>query len=1743
MLSKFSVKKPYTVVVGILLALALGIISFVSMSTDLLPSMNMPYVVVYTTYIGATPERVESEVTRPMEAAFSTLSDIKSINSTSSDNVSVITMEFSGGANMDGALIEISSKIDLLRGTWNDSVDSPVVMKLNPDMLPISVASVSMEDSDLHQLSDFVNDTLVPRLEGIDGVASVNVSGAVEESVRITIDEDRIDIVNSLILKDVDAELAKVEQELKDAQQQLSDGKRTLASKRRSTLKQIDDMLKQMNEDTLTGAVNELVAQRDQLQQQLNQVEAGLDALDSLASLTPEQQAQLEALHTQLAQLQQQKAALEAQRDALDAAQFDPDAQAALEDARTRRAALVEQRDGYAAYIDEQQMRDPAALNQRIQALSAVITAQEQQLGQVNGQIANKNQALAQLNQDIAELEQQIAELEATPSPDPTPGSSQDPGTGSTPDPSQEPGTDTTPDPSQEPGAGSSPDPSQDPGADATPDPSQDPGTGTTPDPSQPPQGNSTLSPSQDPGADATPDPSQEPGTDTAPSPSQTPEGNDALNASQEPGADTTPDPSQEPQGDITPDPSQEPGADATPDPSQEPEADATPDPSQAPDAGTTPDPSQAPDAGTTPDPSQAPETGATPGPSQAPEADPTARPSSAPEQAPAAHHTTFPLFEQAAMAASPTIESLRLELENLISQRTALQQELDNLNAHKGDLESSLEQNRATLASYQATLDQLIASGSGEDTSLRVQESQRQIDRLNGEIAQVDQEIASLEAGLLTDAERDAQKAQIQQQIDQVDAAISAITSSEAYQMLALAADEDAYNRQYAELTQARAQLSQGIAQMDVLIDKLQSGIIPAGFVEGVDEDTPMAEAEEKLRAGRSAALAAFADAAAKLQEAEEELAKGRSEFYEKRDEALEDAGIDGIITMEMVAGLVAAQNFSMPAGYVGQGDEEYMVRVGEEFASLDELRRMRLFSLDLDSIDIVSLSDVAQVDILDNADEVFTKVNGADGLMLSFQRQSIHSTADVAERITDTFRQLETEFPGLDFVELMNQGDYIDMMVESVMSNMIYGAVLAVLVLFVFLLDIRPTLIVALSIPISVLMTFVCMYFTGITLNVLSLAGLALGIGMLVDNSIVAIENIYRLRNEEHMPVLQACVEGVRQISGALFSSTLTTICVFLPVIFVEGMTRDLFGDIGLTIAYSLLSSLLVAMTVVPTMAAGVLRKSKPSKERFANALRRGYTVLLRGALKARWLVLLLAVALLGYSVHEVLQMSMSFLPDVSSPQMTAILTFEEDSPESAKKKQAMDLMDAMLQVPSVDSIGMTTGAMIGVSASESSLGDTLNYYIVVDKDAERSNVEIGRDLLQCGKDAGLDLDVQTNNMDITMLSGSGIAIDITGSDLNTLRSIALEIAELASTVEGAGKISDGLEKTVPEMSVVVDKDAANAEKLTVAQVFQFLAAKLADPQEITDITITGKEYPVRVVEGKNLTLTQADLEHLEIEVESEDSAKMVRVGDIADVNESLSMASISRRAQQRSVTVTVFAAEGYALSKVSDALSEKLEGYTPPEGYTVSLSGENEMTLDIIGDLMKVVLVALLFIFLIMVAQFQSFKSPFIVMFTIPLAFTGGLLSLLAGGMDLSVVAIVGFLLLFGVVVNNGIVFVETVNQLRIGGMEKREAILETGRIRLRPILMTALTTILGMALTALGRGMGAELMQPMAVVSAGGLIYATFMTLFIVPILYDIIMGKKLKAREIEMIRESAGLRSDEEVLAAPDKFVA
>ena len=369
------------------------------------------------------------------------------------------------------------------------------------------------------------------------------------------------------------------------------------------------------------------------------------------------------------------------------------------------------------------------------------------------------------------------------------------------------------------------------------------------------------------------------------------------------------------------------------------------------------------------------------------------------------------------------------------------------------------------------------------------------------------------------------------------------------------------------------------------------------------------------------------------------------------------------------------------------------------------------------------------------------------------------------------------------------------------------------------------------AFSIPISVVVAFVAMYFSGITLNVLSLSGLALGIGMLVDNSIVAIENVYRLHGEENVPLLRACVEGVKSVSGALFASTLTTICVFLSIVFVQGMARDLFADMGLTIAYSLLASLLVAVTVVPMMSSFLMRRSRPKPQRIFSRIQRGYTAILRGALKVKPLVLIAALGLLAFSVMQVSGMGISFMPEVNSRQMSASLTPDPEQPVDQQRAQAMDIMNDMLEIEGIQSIGLMDGSSGMLSA-----GGGYSYYIIVDESAGRRNTDIAADINAIGERRAAKLSAQASTMDISMLTGSGISVEITGDDLNTLQEIACDVADIARNTEGTVDVNDGLEDSVPEMRIVVDKEKAIDNGLTTAQVYQFVAQKLMDKVEIT-------------------------------------------------------------------------------------------------------------------------------------------------------------------------------------------------------------------------------------------------------------------------------------------------------------------
>ena len=689
--------------------------------------------------------------------------------------------------------------------------------------------------------------------------------------------------------------------------------------------------------------------------------------------------------------------------------------------------------------------------------------------------------------------------------------------------------------------------------------------------------------------------------------------------------------------------------------------------------------------------------------------------------------------------------------------------------------------------------------------------------------------------------------------------------------------------------------------------------------------------------------------------------------------------------------------------------------------------------------------------------------------------------------------------------------------MIIQSVLQNLILGGILAILVLALFLRDVKPTVIIAFSIPISVLFAMVLMYFTDITLNIISLSGLALGVGMLVDNSIVVIENIYRLRNQG-VPAAKAAVKGATQVAGAIFASTLTTICVFLPIVFTQGISRELFTDMGLTIAYSLLASLVVALTLVPAMGSTMLRKTKEKKHRWFEGFTNGYEKVLRFSLKHKIVVIAGVLALLVFAVFEAVNMGTAFMPEMDSPQMMATMEMPKEATQQEGYEMADEVMSRIGGLDDVETVGAISG---GMSMSSSSSGSTYSFYILLKENGRtRSNAQMAELITGATQDLDCELSVSASTMDMSALGGSGISLEVKGDDVDTLNDISQDLVEMLSGIEGTTEVTGGITEGDMETRIAVDKNKAMEHGLTVAQVYQEIAAALQTEATATTLTIGSDDLPVIVVKSPEDALTREGLMSHEISVTNQQTGETeaVPLHEIAEAQDAESVSSINRENQVRYMTAGVD--NDHNIGLVSRELEEKLAAYEVPEGYTVEIQGETETLNSAMNDLILMIVLAVVFIYLIMVAQFQSLLSPFIVMFTIPLAFTGGLLALWLTGSPISIIAMLGFLMLAGVVVNNGIVFVDYVNQLRLEGVDKKDALIQTGRTRLRPILMTALTTILAMVTMALGLGDGAEMTQPMAIVTIGGLTYATLLTLLVVPVLYDVFHKRPMKKVDLE-----------------------
>lgn len=1406
---KFSVKKPFTILVAVILVIVLGFVSLSGMQTDLLPNMNLPYLMVVTTYPGASPERVESDVTQPLESSLSTINGVKNVTSQSNENFSMIVLEFEDDTDMDSAMVKASTAINQMGDSLPDLAASPTLIEMSPDMMATQYVAVDCEGMDIFELSKYAEEEIIPNLERVNGVARISTTGLVEQTVQITLDQDKIDEVNDKLLVRVSDRLADAKKQLDDAQAGIQDGlsqlnkaqaeldsgKAELETQKKSITDQLRDAVEQLNEQipALEQKISEMGDQLTKAQNQLDGLKADPSRLPELKiSLSSDELASTRQI---LAQFDPQYNEEEMPADLTEAAS-DP----------VKQAAMI-------ASID----RATASINGMVGSLTGGMTIDE---------------ASSALNQQIVGLSSQIQECDAQIR---------------------------------------------------------------------------------------------------------------QLQQALESAAD-----------------------------------------------------------------------------------------------------------EETRAATQAQIEALQAQKETLEQQLSAAQTQKETLNT----LDLALSQLE-------------LAKTALNNAALLVQTRQQVENEVN---ASLDSQRTALEqtiAGLNTQIEKGkAMLSQLNSQRAQLESALQSMAENPTDPALADMAVQLLFSGTQAQISLGEFQISSGKTQ---------------------------------LEAGQT------------------QLDTAREEYESAREEALNNANLDQLLNMSTLAQLIGAQNFSMPAGYIegGEGDDnEYILKVGDAFSSVDELGDMILCNID--GIGDVRLRDVANVEMVDNADDAYAKVGKNQAVLLAIYKSSTSSTSSVSKASNAAMEAMMEENPRLHLIPIMDQGDYIELIVKNVLSNLIEGAIFAVVVLALFLKDVRPTLVVAISMPLSVLFAIVLMYFTGINLNILSLSGLALGVGMLVDNSVVVIENIYRLRNRG-LPAPRAAVQGARQVSGSIISSTLTTICVFLPLVFTTGMIMDLLSDMALTIGYSLIASLIVALTVVPCAGSTVLKKQKEIRHPWFDRLLNLYEKALRFCLNCKPVPIALAVGLLVFSVWQVIHMGIVLIPEMSTNQLSVTV----EMPENTAKEDAFATADAVMdQLTAIDGIetvgamsgGAATGAIAGMSTGSSTDNTRFVYYIVLNDEGGKNQAAIRQQIADRTADLPCEVKTSSGGMaDMSSLTGGGLQIDVYGNNLEDLLTASEQVMEMLSHVDGLTEISNGQEESDAEVRIVINKDKAMRLGLTVAQVYQEIAKALTTDSTFTTLTVGSDTYDVSIVDNTR-TPNLDDIFDLEFETTATDEdgntvKETHRLGEFASRRTGESYASISRENSSRYISVTSTTMEGYNTTLISRDVEKEMQNLNLPAGCTAEIAGESTQVNDMVQEMVKMMALALAFIYFIMVAQFQSLLSPFIVLFTIPLAFTGGMLGLLIAGEQLSLISLMGFLVLMGVVVNNGIVFVDYANQLRIGGLGRTEALVATGRTRMRPILMTTLTTVLAMTAMLLSTDPGSEMGKGMAIVVIGGLSYATLMTLFIVPVLYD------------------------------------
>ena len=1277
-MEKFSVKKPFTVLVAVIMVLMLGFVSISNMQTNLLPDVNTPYLMVVTVYPGASPERVESEVSDVMQNALGTVAGVESVTATSAENYSLLLMQFSDDTDMNSAMVKVSNKVDQTTASLPSSCLTPSIIEYSLNMNAFMTAAVSREGSDVYDLSEFVSDTLVPYVERKGGVSSVSANGLIEKMVQVQLSQEKIDAINEKLLEVIDVQLADARKQLESAEAQIEAGRKEYDRQFKNYNKTVSDTVMQQ----FSGQVGEAV------ETVRKQAQALLDSVNQLIAVVQEPEIQ---------------------------------------------QALIDVRDGLQRVMDK---------------------------------------------------------------------------------------------------------------------------------------------------------------------------------------------------------------------------------------------------------------------------------------------------FNETGMKDIDSLIEIVAELRDITDKLTgALQQLQQRLNTESGTEGST-------------------AADLADD--LQVQQSLNTIYNTLNDVIKAMDDVPGLMSTF-----SDALGTYSQQQM-----------------------------QAYMKFTEAREMLN----------------------------------------------------------EYEKQLAEAKQTYADAEEKAMASSDVSKLLDIDTLAQLIYAQNFSMPAGYVKDSSgKSWLLKVGEEYDSIEDISGALL--LHVDGFGDVRLSDVADVEVIDNAEASYTRLNGERAAVLKIYKGATSSASEVSDNCLSAFQELEAQYDGLHVVVLSNQGNYITIIVKSILSSMVIGAALAIIVLALFLRDVKPTLVVGFSIPLSVLFAVVLMYFTGMDLNVMTLAGLSLGIGMLVDNSIVVIENIYRLRGRG-VPAARAAVQGAKQVGMSVVASTLTSVCVFLPVVFSSSIVKSLMQPMSLCIGYCLMASLIVALTVVPAAASTVLKKAEPKQLKWFDKIQDKYAKSLEWCFRHRALPLLAAVVLLAFCGWRVFSMGVELLPTITSNEAIVTLSTTKDLSKEDSYAIAGKAVEAMLEVDHVEEVGITTdtrvaGMDIGQLGLPTTITDLLNaansygtyqVNVMLDESLSSSEIETARQALEDALSGIEDCTakVEISGMqELTSQLASGLSVKIYGADAETLSQLSEKVVDIVNDTEGFANATNGLGSGDATINLQIDRDKVRSYGLTVAQVYQQIAAKLTTTTTAqTPVTVDGSTMSVQI--SNNLDpVTKENMMDITFEttVMSADgttSTGTCTLADMATWDTGSAPDSITSEDQTQYVSVTADTLDGYNTTVQARVLEKKLNEFAlsdeMPEGCSFSMGGESDSVNFMVNEMVQWLALALPFVYLVMVAQFQSLLSPFIVLFTIPLAFTGGLLGMLFTGQQLTMISLMGFIVLMGTVVNNGIVFVDYANQLRLGGMERRAALIATGKTRMRPILMTTLTTVLAMLQLVFSNDMASQLMSGMAIVIICGLSYATLMTLYIVPILYDILFRK-------------------------------